>query len=89
MCLFFRRDFYKILGVSRGADTYTIKRAYRKLAKELHPDKHPDDKEAHELFQNLGNAYEVSHDWHDWHSSVECSFLAIFSLISIVRVCVC
>ncbi|BFZ15379.1 hypothetical protein BsWGS_18418 [Bradybaena similaris] len=56
------RDFYKVLGVSRSADTYQIKRAYRKLAKELHPDKNKDDPEAEERFQNLGAAYEVLSD---------------------------
>lgn len=43
----------------RSANTNQIKKAYRKLAKELHPDKNPDDEEAHERFQDLGAAYEV------------------------------
>jgi len=56
------RDFYKILGVSKRADTNTIKKAYRKLAKALHPDKNPDDPEAEEKFQDLGVAYETLKD---------------------------
>jgi len=56
------RDFYKILGVSRKADTNTIKKAYRKLAKEMHPDKNPDDATASEKFQDLGMAYETLKD---------------------------
>jgi len=56
------RDFYKILGVSRKADTNTIKKAYRKLAKEMHPDKNPDDPTASERFQDLGLAYETLRD---------------------------
>ena len=56
------RDFYKILGVSRKADTNTIKKAYRKLAKELHPDKNPDDPDAESRFQDLGVAYETLKD---------------------------
>jgi len=56
------RDFYKILGVSRRADTNTIKKAYRKLAKEMHPDKNPDDPEANDKFQDLGIAYETLKD---------------------------
>ena len=55
----FRRDFYTILGVSKSADVKQIKRAYRKLAKELHPDKNQGDPEAEERFQDLGAAYEV------------------------------
>ncbi|CAG5133724.1 unnamed protein product [Candidula unifasciata] len=67
LCLLFLhvlagRDFYAVLGVSRSADTYQIKRAYRKLAKELHPDKNQDDPEAEARFQNLGAAYEVLSD---------------------------
>ncbi|KAJ8320571.1 hypothetical protein KUTeg_002158, partial [Tegillarca granosa] len=57
-----RRDFYKILNVPRTATTNQIKKAYRKLAKEMHPDKNRDDPEASEQFQNLGAAYEVLSD---------------------------
>lgn len=53
------RDFYKILGVAKNANTNQIKKAYRKLAKELHPDRNQDDPVAQEKFQDLGAAYEV------------------------------
>lgn len=56
------RDFYKILGVNRNANLNQIKKAYRKLAKEHHPDKHPDDEIAHEMFQDIGAAYETLSD---------------------------
>ncbi|KAF8787195.1 DnaJ shv like protein [Argiope bruennichi] len=56
------RDFYSILGVSRTATLNQIKKAYRKLAKEFHPDKNPDDPHAQEKFQDLGAAYEVLSD---------------------------
>ena len=58
----FRRDFYGILGVSKRADTNQIKKAYRKLAKEMHPDKNPDNPDASEKFQDLGIAYETLKD---------------------------
>lgn len=56
------RDFYKILGVPRDATTNQIKKAYRKLAMQYHPDKNIDDPEASEKFQDLGAAYEVLSD---------------------------
>ncbi|KAF7266290.1 dnaJ heat shock protein family member shriveled [Rhynchophorus ferrugineus] len=56
------RDFYKILGVSKGASLHEIKKAYRRLAKELHPDKNKDDEDASKKFQDLGAAYEVLAD---------------------------
>jgi len=55
-----RRDFYKILGVPRNANTNQIKKAYRNLAKELHPDKNKDDPDAENRFRDLGEAYEVT-----------------------------
>jgi DnaJ homolog subfamily B member 11 len=54
-----RRDFYKILGVPRSANSNQIKKAYRKLAKELHPDNNKEDPKAQEKFQDLAYAYEV------------------------------
>ncbi len=57
-----RRDYYQILGVSRSSNTNQIKKAYRKLAKEMHPDRNPDDPEANQKFQDLGAAYEALSD---------------------------
>jgi len=56
------RDFYKILGVDKSATTKQIKSAYRKLARELHPDKNKNDKNAEAKFQDLGAAYEALSD---------------------------
>ncbi len=56
------RDFYKILGIGKNANTNQIKKAYRKMAKEMHPDRNPDDPDANEKFQNLGAAYEALSD---------------------------
>lgn len=54
-----RRDFYKILGVSKSASVKDVKKAYRKLALQLHPDRNPDDPAAQDKFHDLGAAYEV------------------------------
>lgn len=53
------RDFYEVLGVARNADADTIKKAYRKMAMQFHPDKNPGNKEAEDKFKEAASAYEV------------------------------
>lgn len=55
-------DYYKILGVDKTASAEEIKKAYRKLARQHHPDLNPNDKEAHKLFQQINEANEVLSD---------------------------
>lgn len=57
-----QRDFYEVLGVQKAADQDTIKKAYRKLAMQFHPDKNPDDSAAEEKFKEAAAAYEVLGD---------------------------
>jgi molecular chaperone DnaJ len=54
-----KRDYYEVLGVSKGATKEEIKKAYRKQALKYHPDKNPGDKKAEEKFKEAASAYEV------------------------------
>ena len=59
------KDYYKILGVDRSASERDIKQAYRKLARQYHPDVNPGDKSAEEKFKQINEAYEVLSDKDD------------------------
>ena len=57
-----KSDYYEVLGVARDADLNAIKRSYRKLAMQYHPDRNPDDQAAAERFREVTEAYEVLSD---------------------------
>src|SRR5229473_5141220 len=54
-----KRDFYEVLGVAKDATEADIKKAYRRLARKLHPDVNPGDKSAQKKFQEIQEAYDV------------------------------
>lgn len=56
------KDWYRILGVSRQASESEIKTAYRKLAKQYHPDTHPGDQECERRFRDISEAYSILSD---------------------------
>lgn len=57
-----KKDYYSILGLNRDATQEEIKKAYRRLALKYHPDRNPKDKEAEEIFKEIGEAYAVLGD---------------------------
>src|SRR5512139_2893289 len=57
-----KRDYYEVLGVNRDADEEALKKAYRKLAMQWHPDRNPDNPKAEEHFKEAKEAYEVLTD---------------------------
>src|SRR5262245_49749210 len=57
-----KRDYYKVLDVARDASEADIKKAYRRLAMKLHPDRNPGDKQSEEQFKEVKEAYEVLTD---------------------------
>lgn len=57
-----KRDYYEVLGVAKGASDDELKKAFRKLAKQYHPDLHPNDKECEAKFKEVNEAYEVLSD---------------------------
>ena len=57
-----KRDYYEVLGVARAANEQEVKSAYRRLAKECHPDRNPEDTHAEIRFKEVSEAYEVLKD---------------------------
>ena len=53
------KDYYEVLGVDKNVDAPSLKKAYRKLSKQYHPDVNPDDPQSEEKFKEVAEAYDV------------------------------
>ena len=56
------KDYYKVLGVERSASADDVRKAYRKLAMQYHPDRNPGDKQSEDRFKEINEAYQVLND---------------------------
>ena len=74
-----KKDFYEILGVSKTASQDEIKKAYRKVAMQHHPDRNPGDKSAEDKFKEAAEAYEILNDPDKKHS------MTVLATVHLVR----
>ena len=72
-----KRDYYEVLGVGKNATPDEMRKAYRKLALQYHPDRNPGDKEAEEKFKEAAEAYDVLHDPQEAEASESSGALAV------------
>ena len=82
----FEKDYYQVLGVSKTADSAAIKKQYRKLARELHPDKTKGDKKLEDRFKEVSEPYDILSDDKKSHVLKELSTLAKFGICNYFKV---
>ena len=74
-----KRDYYEILGVTKSASADEIKKSYRKVAMQFHPDRNPGDKSAEEKFKEAAEAYEVLSDGDKRRSTIDMAMLPLIT----------